>query len=318
MNMTEGYMSLVFPNGMEEPYLSMFLDAREYWNSALISAPMATADMSGFQVPWGCLFEYTFPEGSVYDGVVLLAEFASIDGESGILAQAGVCTFDNNLPRLAVMQFDADDAERLTANGNFDKVIKHEMAHSYGLGSAWANFGLTTSICYFGFCQSVINYTGVFGMEGLAELGGSGPIVVETGGGGTVGGTHWSEGVYMNELMTGYLDVGVENPVSIMSMMSFMDMGYEVNLSYAEAYSLPKGEERDTSLRISMGSDVLDLGYRETSDWLENGDAVTVHRKIDGSTVIYAAIFSALTVLGAVVAMVAYKKHKRAAPVEQV
>lgn len=310
-------MSLIFPSGMDEPFATMFEDARDYWNSALVTAPIGSVDLSGSSVPSGCLISYTFPSGSVYNGAVLLAEFASIDGSSGILAQAGVCTFDNNLPRLAVMQFDTADTDLLLDGGNFGDVIKHEMAHSYGLGSAWTNFNLVTSTCFFGFCTVGSDYTGVNGNEGLADLGGSGQIAIETDGGGGTAGAHWDDDTYVNELMTGYLNSGIANPSSVMTLKSFRDMGYTVDTSFSESYTLPKAGEVGTGLRINMGTDVLDLGYRETSDWLENGNEVTVHKQLNSTVVMFGAVFAALAALAAVVGVVAYKKSKKTAAVEE-
>ena len=48
-----------------------------------------------------------------------------------------------------------------------------------------------------------------------------------TGGAGTAGG-HWLETVFGNELMTGFIDRGV-NPISRITVGAFQDMGYTVN-----------------------------------------------------------------------------------------
>eukprot|EP00924_Labyrinthula_sp_SR-Ha-C_P010132 snap_masked-scaffold_40-processed-gene-2.39-mRNA-1 protein AED:1.00 eAED:1.00 QI:0/-1/0/0/-1/1/1/0/319 len=307
--MSDGYMTLVFPSGMDEPFLSLFEDAQDYWNAGLLSSGIGSVDLGGSSVPSGCLITYTFPSPFVVNGAVLLAEFASIDGSGSILAQAGVCTFDNNLPRLGVMQFDTADSQSLLDGGNFGEVIRHEMAHSFGLGSAWTNFGLVSTSCFFGICFGGSDYLGANGNEGLADLGGSGSIQVELDGGAGTAGAHWDETTYEQELMTGYLNSGVFNPASIMTIKSFIDMGYEVDLSVAESYTLPK--QAFTGEKIQLGADMIDLGYRETSDWLENGDSVTVHTRVSKSTVEFAVIGVALAALAAFVAAMVYKKSKK-------
>ena len=50
-----------------------------------------------------------------------------------------------------------------------------------------------------------------------------------TGGAGTAGG-HWLETVFGNELMTGFIDPGV-NPISRITVGAFQDMGYTLNYS---------------------------------------------------------------------------------------
>eukprot|EP00924_Labyrinthula_sp_SR-Ha-C_P002161 snap_masked-scaffold_19-processed-gene-2.19-mRNA-1 protein AED:1.00 eAED:1.00 QI:0/0/0/0/1/1/2/0/313 len=310
--MSDGYMTLVFPSGMDEPFLSLFEDAQEYWNGALLSSGIGSANLGGSSVPSGCLISYTFPSPFIVEGAVLLAEFASIDGSSGTLARAGVCTFDNNLPRLGVMQFDTADSQSLLDGGNFGEVIRHEMAHSFGLGSAWTNFNLVQQSCNFFFCSAGV-YVGVNGNEGLADLGGSGQIEIEGDGGSGTAGAHWDEDAYENELMTGYLNAGVFNPASVMTIKSFIDMGYEVDLSAVQAYTLPK--EGFSGEKIALGMDNLDLGYRETSDWLANGDGVTVHTRNEKSVFEFALVGVALAALVAFVAVFAYKKNKK--PVQQ-
>ncbi|MEM9648443.1 MAG: leishmanolysin-related zinc metalloendopeptidase, partial [Bacteroidota bacterium] len=61
--------------------------------------------------------------------------------------------------------------------------------------------------------------------------------VANTGGSGTRDG-HWREQVFDNELMTGFIDSGI-NLLSRMSVAAFEDMGYEVNYGAADVYTLP-------------------------------------------------------------------------------
>eukprot|EP00924_Labyrinthula_sp_SR-Ha-C_P002103 snap_masked-scaffold_19-processed-gene-0.2-mRNA-1 protein AED:1.00 eAED:1.00 QI:0/0/0/0/1/1/2/0/96 len=94
------------------------------------------------------------------------------------------------------MQFDTADSQSLLDVGNFGEVIRHEMAHSFGFGSAWTNFNLVERSCFFGICFESGLYTGVNGNEGLAELGGGGQIEIEGDGGAGTAGAHWDEDTY--------------------------------------------------------------------------------------------------------------------------
>ena len=64
----------------------------------------------------------------------------------------------------------------------------------------------------------------------------------DTGGQGTVD-SHWRESVFDNELMTGFIGPGA-NPLSAITLQALADMGYSVNLSAADPYTL------DAALRL--------------------------------------------------------------------
>ena len=55
-------------------------------------------------------------------------------------------------------------------------------------------------------------------------------------GAGTVNG-HWREPVLVDELMTGYITIGVANPLSRLSAAAMEDIGYIVNYAGSDAYS---------------------------------------------------------------------------------
>ena len=89
-------------------------------------------------------------------------------------------------------------------------------------------------------------------VEYFALSGSTGNIPVEDGsfnglsaaqlnagqGQGSVDG-HWRETEFDTELMTPAIDSGVANPLSAMSIRSLEDLGYAVDPSHADAYSLP-------------------------------------------------------------------------------
>jgi hypothetical protein len=63
--------------------------------------------------------------------------------------------------------------------------------------------------------------------------------VENTGGPGTAD-AHWRESVFGNELMTGFVDAGA-NPLSRVTVGSMGDLGYSVNLTDADPYTLAAG-----------------------------------------------------------------------------
>jgi len=69
--------------------------------------------------------------------------------------------------------------------------------------------------------------------------------------------------VFGNELMTGYLNVGVANPLSVVTIASFGDEGYRVNYAaadtYTHAFAAPPLRAAPAGRVIALGDDVLRL-----------------------------------------------------------
>jgi len=191
---------------------------------------------------WDETVDTSFPsvdvEDETLDGLLIEASIETIDGEQGVLGQAGP-TFllnESELPAKGVMQFDVADVERLEQENSFSDVVIHEMAHVMGFGTLWDRFGLILA--------SGTNNPEFSGMESMAEyallLAVEDPLpipVANTGGPGTREG-HWRELVFGDELMTGFLS-GQSRSLSRMTIASFKDMGYQVDYTKADEYGLP-------------------------------------------------------------------------------
>ena len=80
------------------------------------------------------------------DDIVISAELANIDGEGGVLGQAGPTAVrtTGSLPATAVMQFDTADATYFNGLDLFDDIVIHEMGHSLGFGSIGIGWALST------------------------------------------------------------------------------------------------------------------------------------------------------------------------------
>ncbi len=64
------------------------------------------------------------------------------------------------------------------------------------------------------------------------------PVPIENLGGKGTRNSHWRESIFGNELMSGFVEFA-PNPISIVTVASLADLGYEVDLSRAEGFSLP-------------------------------------------------------------------------------
>jgi len=167
------------------------------------------------------------------DDLLIEASVTYIDGAGSILGQAGPREFrtGSSLPTLGMMQFDSADLAEMVSKGILQDVIEHEMGHVLGIGTLWQGLGL----------KSGFNYTGANAIREYSTLLGSSATSVPlqtTGGPGTAG-SHWSEAVFVTELMTGYAENSPPMPLSRVTIGSLQDMGYVVNYGAAEPYSLP-------------------------------------------------------------------------------
>jgi hypothetical protein len=110
---------------------------------------------------------------------------------------------------------------------------------------------------------------------GGADYTGAKVPAENTGGAGTVN-SHWRDGVFGAEIMTGFLNPGV-NPLSVVTVASLADLGYTVDVGQADAFTL------DPSFRIArprrgrqMVNDIISDPIRRVD---QNGRIVGVIRR---------------------------------------
>jgi hypothetical protein len=218
-----------------------FTDAASRWSQVIQSQlpPIRLAQNADLQQQCGP--GATLAAGTTVENMIIFASVTAIDGAGRILAQAGPCAFStvngNSMPRVGVMTFDAADVQALLQRGTFAGTVEHEMGHIIGIGSRqWqqrvANKG-TPNPVYTG--QLAVN-----GVKGFQAIGGQGVNVpVEANGGPGTALSHWSESVFQNELMTGFLS-GATQPMSAMTVQSLIDLGYQVNANAADGFTIPR------------------------------------------------------------------------------
>jgi adhesin/invasin len=187
------------------------------------------------------------------DDVIIYAAAVPIDGVGGILGQAGPCFVRSGslLPALGGMQFDTADLANLESQGRLLDVILHEMGHVLGLGTIWSSLGLlqnpscggTGPTCAPDNSGADTHFPGAIAITSFDNVGGTAwtlgskvPVENTQGGRGTRD-SHWRESTFVNELMTGFLNAGV-NPLSEVTTASMQDIGYVINLGGSDSYTL--------------------------------------------------------------------------------
>jgi hypothetical protein len=112
----------------------------------------------------------------------------------------------------------------------------------------------------------VAQYDAIFGVT-------TAYVPVESQGGSGTAGSHWSDSLFNNELMTGYINSGKLNPLSKVTVGSLQDLGYTVNYAAADAYTA------GASLRgnvLSSSTTVSSSAHLNASDSVSIGQTLIV------------------------------------------
>lgn len=188
-------------------------------------------------------WESLLPEyqpGITLGGLTINASGVAIDGEGGVLGQAGPSLAGIRrqagyyLASRGSMQFDIADIQAMESEGSFLSVVMHEMAHVMGFGTLWSLNGV--------YKMGSGRYTGANAVAAArveVNRPGLSFIPVELSGGRGTANGHWDErdgGVCCtgytdslgrdatNELMTGWLNAPTF--ISQTTIQSFVDIGY--------------------------------------------------------------------------------------------
>ena len=256
-------IDLRFLSAMSPSRQAAFTNAQAQWQQAIYGdIPDITVN-----VPAGSCNPAV---AQTIDDVIIFVVLDSIDGPGGILAAAGPCYIRgaDKLPLIGLMVFDTADVATLEQSGEFVEVVLHEMAHVLGFGTIWDPGYLSLLVGSAALGGTDPHFIGTQALGAFDRIGGTAytggaKVPVENMGGPGTEDSHWRESVFGNELMTGYLNAGVPNPLSVLTIASFGDEGYRVNYAAAESYShtfaAPPLRAAPAGRVIALGNDVLRL-----------------------------------------------------------
>lgn len=225
------------------------------WQAAIVGdLPQRSINVGTFE-PGQCGGFGPVVNGTSADDIIVLVNIGQIDGRGSVLGFAGPCLIRSpgNLPIVGVLTLDAVDLGFLNTDAQI-ALVTHEIGHALGFGSMWETFGLITS------STTDPRYLGSSANAQWNALGGSGQAPVENQGGEGTARSHWRESTFGRELMTGFSNTSVFQPLSRMTIASFGDLGYTVNLNAADAFSLsaPMGAAQlERAIDEAAGYDVV-------------------------------------------------------------
>lgn len=242
-------IELRFINEPTERQREVFESAVARWEKIIVRDE---PDFTGVAIPNFNGSDILIGADEVLDDIIIEVVLEPIDGPGAVLGSAGprFIRLPEETTITGFMRFDTADLEALEAANQFENVILHEMGHVLGVGTLWE---LKELLVIDSFEQAVDpDYLGERGNHFWKTKRGEGLLPIE-GAFFRPDGTpflrpgtsygHWDEDVLFNELMTGFLNGGVVNPLSRITSGSMEDLGYGV-APRGEQYDLPAANTR--------------------------------------------------------------------------
>ncbi len=187
----------------------------------------------------------------VIDDIVIFIRTKEIDGPWGTVGSASWCVLDNNnMPRVGFIIIDSDDIDRYARLRLMEALMVHEIGHSLGIGTIW-EIKNSQGKYIRQWVTPETKSTPWFFERPNAQLAeseltenplGPFPQVEDVGGDGSAR-CHWKYEKYPGEVMTQGMHYG-KPVVSILTIRSLADLGYEVDVTQADKLVLEKQKRR--------------------------------------------------------------------------
>ncbi|WP_420635815.1 Ig-like domain-containing protein [Candidatus Palauibacter sp.] len=281
-------IDLISITPMTESRAAAYRNAAEKWMRVLADTELPDMPV-GAEIPVGCWGEISDRRVDRVDDLLLVVGVGTFDNPRTIAA-AGSCRWraDSLLPWMGSVKFSVNYLSEIEADGGLEEVILHEMGHTLGISRFyWRRFDLlanpTLTWFIFTWAHSPgedAHFIGPLAAEAFDEAGGTNytggdKVPLENCKGSGSGDSHWRELYWSEEvgdsncregdillggeLMSPTYNRGMRSPLSNITIQALADMGYTVDASEAESYSLPEpGAERaDPERMLDYGDDVF-------------------------------------------------------------
>ena len=248
-------------------------DAVKRWESVIArGAERVNFGTQGFSGR-DCVPDGPLVTGQV-DDLLVLVGIDDIDGEGGVVSMGRPCVVrtvrfsratSTTYLETAVggIVLDESDLAGLEEDGMLSAVVAQKTAHVLGFGfdgeRLWGRHGLLADPVVDSVAAPDTHFTGPLAIAAFNAAGGTGyagaRVPVENTGGPEFANDHWRESVFGDELMTGVF-TSRNPPLSLITIESLADMGYGVDLTHADAYTLPA----PGAAAATLGRPVVSLG----------------------------------------------------------
>ncbi len=240
-------LDVVFVGSAPAAHRTAFETAAARWRR-IVRTSLPDVDFSTQPVPAGQCLPGQPRVADTVDDLRVYVDLRSIDGAGGTLALARTCTYRlaSGLPVLSAITLDTDDLD-VRSSAQTERTAMHEFAHALGFGTRWYGHSLIRYPSLDADGEPVepspdTHFTGALAIAAFDAAGGTAfrdPVPLEnTGGSGSRDG-HWRESVFGSELLSPSVAPGQLQPLSAITIQALADMGYEADVSRAEAYALP-------------------------------------------------------------------------------
>ncbi len=262
-------IELVFLDGGTSAQRDAVGQAARRWES-VIARDVFDWDHGAFdRVPAGTCGPDSPEVADGVDDIRVFVTIGAIDGPGNTMAQSGPCWVRPHplegahgiwlQPTLAALVLDEADVTVIESAGMLESFLTHELAHALGFVPAvWERHDRLRNPSVPHSPGADTHFDGPRAIAAFDAAGGTGyaqaKVPVENGAVEGFSDSNWRESVFGDEVMSSVLS-GETQPLSLVTIESFYDIGYEVNLAAADAFSLS-----GVGARVVTSGPVIDLG----------------------------------------------------------
>ena len=245
-------IDLVILDGGTDEQERALARAAERWES-VIARDVFDWDHGAFdRVPAGTCGPGSPEVTDEVDDIRVFVTIHAIDGPGNTMARSGPCWVRPHplegaegiwlQPTLAALVIDEADAAQIESAGMLESFVTHEMAHALGfVPEVWERHDRLRNPSVPDSPGADTHFDGPLAVAAFDAVGGTAymraKVPVENGGRAGFSDSHWRESVFGDELMSALL-TGDAQPLSLVTIESLYDIGYEVNLGAAEEFEV--------------------------------------------------------------------------------